>query len=156
MDPAVHITNASHCDVGHVLYPGHIQAPAAAVFQLLLRPIASVSWEHAEPRFSHTAEQPCSAPQHSCCQFGLSNRSTEDNQPTLFSSSTKQCACTTHTGDTDAFFWDFNKATQSHVGMSRKPILPYHISTHFSTVPYQGCNSSRFVRGSIFIGPLVF
>lgn len=62
MDPAVHITNALNCGGGHVLYPGHSQAPAAAVFQLLLRPIALVSREHTKPHASHTAEEQRSAP----------------------------------------------------------------------------------------------
>lgn len=38
MDPAVHITNASHCGGDHVFYPGYIHAQAAtAVEQLLLQ-----------------------------------------------------------------------------------------------------------------------
>lgn len=68
LDPAVHIANASHCGGGggHVLYPGHIQAPAAAAaFQLLLQPSFSHSGLCWAMLLSHgyilSTVQPCSA-----------------------------------------------------------------------------------------------
>lgn len=67
LDPAVHIANASHCGGGggHVLYPGHIQAPAAAAaFQLLLQPSFSHSGLCWAMLLSHgyilSTVQPCS------------------------------------------------------------------------------------------------
>lgn len=102
MDPAVHITNASHCH-GVTCF---IQATSRRQQQQCSScyySLASVTQDHAEPCSSHTAtsstEQPCSAPQHSSFHFGLSD-TTYRRQcvilPRLFSLSTHQ-QCTHYT-----------------------------------------------------------
>ncbi len=96
MDPAVHITNASHCD-GVTCF---IQATSRRQQQQrssCYYSLASVTQDHAEPCSSHTAttstEQPCSAHRHSSFHFGLSD-TTYRRQcvilPRPFSSSTHQ------------------------------------------------------------------
>lgn len=96
--PAVHITNASHCG-GVTCF---IQATSRRQQQQqqcssCYYSLASVTQGHAEPCSSHTAtssaEQPCSAPQHSSFHFCLSNVLALVILPLLLSLSTMQCRC---------------------------------------------------------------
>lgn len=121
MDPAVHITNASHCG-GVTCF---IQATSRRQQQQCSScyySLASVTQDHAEPCSSHTAtpstEQPCSAPQHSSFHFGLSNTSAGDN------ASYYQCysAYPPTNVRTDAFFWVFLTG-QPNQGYSREMAL---------------------------------
>lgn len=73
VDPAVHITKASHC--------GRVTCLIQATFRRQQQQhsscyysLASVTEDHAEPCSSHT-EQPCSAPQLFSFYCGLSNSS---------------------------------------------------------------------------------
>ena len=77
VDPAVHITNASHCG-GVTCF---IQATSRRQQQQCSScyySLASVTQDHAEPHSSHS-EQPCSAPQSFSFRFGLSNASIGGN-----------------------------------------------------------------------------
>lgn len=74
MDPAVHITNASHCGGVTCFIQATSRRQQQQCSSCYYSP-APVTQDHAEPCSSHTAasstEQPCSSPRHSSFHRGL-------------------------------------------------------------------------------------
>lgn len=111
VDPAVHITNASHCG-GVTCF---IQATSRRQQQQCSScyySLVSVTQDHAEPCSSHTAtssaEQPCSAPQHFAFHLCLSN---------------------TNTGDNDSYYQYYSANPPSNAHIQETLVHSYRIST---------------------------